>query len=175
MKLRPAMVWLMIVALILGLVGVGWSAFRVTNIDINDQSQTVLSCDDLRRFIVAEEAIGLKKWTIYHKKVIRYAQDLSQSERVKLVTELASDVTVVLKSDLRIYQEMKISPQCLMISSRDEVDEWIKSTKETIKYLNGEIEIAKGFFDAKKGIWDQSFYDIYYSATDHLLTGLTEV
>ena len=175
MKLRPAMVWLMIIALILGLVGVGWSAFRVTNIDINDQSQAVLTCDDLRTFIVAEEGVGLRNWTIYHKKVIRYDQGVSKSERVKLVKELAKDVTLVLQSDLLIYKKMKRLPQCLTLSSNDEVDEWIKSTKETIKYLNGEIEIARGFFDAEKGIWDKSFYDIYYSATDYLSTGLTEV
>jgi hypothetical protein len=175
MKLRPAMVWLMIIALILGLVGVGWSAFRVTNIDINDQSQAVVTCDDLRAFIIAEEAIGLKNWKIYHKKVIQYAQGVGRSERAELVKELARDVTVVLKSDLLIYKEMKRSPQCVTVSSRDELNEWIRSTRETIKYLNGEIEIAKGFFDAEKGIWDQSFYDIYYSATDYLSTGLTEI
>jgi hypothetical protein len=53
--------------------------------------------------------------------------------------------------------------------------EWITSTKETIDYLTKGKEVDGSIFDPEEGFWDTSFYNAFYSATDNLSTGLTNV
>lgn len=165
----------MIISLVFGLIGVGWSAFRVNQVVTIKAKPTPVSCDDLRSLIIAEEEVSFENWKRFHKKVVRYSQGVPRGERSNLVSEITADVRVVLASDLLLYQQMRKSPQCLTVQFREEVREWIVETKDMIAAIDGEIEPEKPFFDIDKGYWDTSFYDKFYSATDFLVTGLTNI
>lgn len=176
MRLRRAMVWVMVIALSLGLTGVGWNLVFIERQQnqSQDQSTAIRSCDTLREFIVSEEDQSLKLWTRYHRKVIAYSKGLPRDERGAKVSEIAESVTLVLESDLRIYRQMKRLPQCLEPTFRGEVKAWISTTEEMIDYLRGRGKIDGERFDPSKGIWDTTFYDTFYSATDNLISGLIE-
>jgi hypothetical protein len=169
------MVWLMIISLVFGLIGVGWSAFRVNQVETIEAKPTPVTCDDLRNLIIAEEEVSFNNWKSFHKKVVRYSQGVSRSERSELVSQIAADVRIVLTSDLLLYKQMRKSPQCLTVQFREEVSDWITETKDMIAAIDGESEPEKPFFNIEEGYWDTSFYDKFYSATDFLVTGLTNI
>lgn len=187
MKLQRLTTWVIIIALIFGLAGIGWNLvdLRESGItqsntqggtkDSRENSATVISCDDLRTFITKEEKASYSLWKKYHRQVMIFAEGLPKNERAAKVSELASSVTVVLESDLRIYRQMKKLPQCLDRKFREQVQEWIDTTREMINYYNGEGELDGDRFDPEEGIWDTSFYDVFYSATDNLITGLQNI
>ena len=175
MRLRPAAVWVIVVALVLGTIGIGWSVVRFNGAKPQEATTSVMNCDDLREFILAEEELSLALWKKYHKKVIAYSRGLPKAERPAKVREIAKSVTLVLQSDLRIYRQMRKMPECLTTDFRNEVDEWTTTTRDMIKYLAGEKEIEGELFDPKQGFWDTSFYEEFNSATENLISGLTQV
>lgn len=169
------MVWVMVGALTLGFTGIGWNLVYLDRNREVDERVTAQTCDDLRVFIVAEEKVSLPLWKKYHREVMTFAEGLPKAERPAKVKEIAARVSSVLESDLRIYQEMKKLPECLEEKFRDQVQEWISTTKEMISYLAGEGPLAGNYFDPEDGFWDTSFYDAFYSATDNLISGLQEI
>lgn len=169
------MVWIMVVALVLGAIGIGWSVVRFQDRKPSEESTAIVTCDDLREYILGEEELSLPLWKEYHKKVIAYSRGLPKSERPAKVREIAASVTLVLKSDLRIYREMRKLPQCLTSEFRSQVDEWTMTTKDMISYLAGSKKIDGESFDPEEGFWDTTFYDAFYSATDNLEEGLTQI
>jgi hypothetical protein len=169
------MVWIMVVALVLGAIGIGWSVVRFQDAKPIKESSAITTCDDLRDYILGEEELSLPLWKKYHKQVIAYSRGLPKAERPAKVREIAASVTLVLKSDLRIYREMKKLPQCLTSEFRAQVEEWTTTTKDMILYLAGRKKIEGEKFDPKDGVWDTTFYDAFYSATDNLEEGLTQV
>jgi hypothetical protein len=104
-----------------------------------------------------------------------YAKGLPKSERPAKVIEIAASVTVVLKSDLKIYRQMKKLPECLDSQFRKEMEEWITTTEEMIGYLEGESELEGNLFDPSEGFWDTTFYDAFYSAAENLVSGLQDI
>jgi hypothetical protein len=160
------MIWVMVVLLILGAAGIGWGVYRFdskeTTTATAKKDSMPKDCDELRAYIVAEEEVSYKNWKKYHKSVMKY-------------DTIAKEVTVVLESDLRIYKVMKRLPQCLTNEFRKEMEDWVKSTRETIDYLTKGKEVDGNIFDPEEGFWDTSFYDAFYSATDNLSTGVTNI
>lgn len=175
MRLRPAMVWVMVLALVLGSVGIGWSIFRFQDRGQETSISEVLTCEDLREFILAEEDLSFAIWKKYHKQVISYSNGVKKSERPAMVRKIAASVSLVLQSDLRIYRAMKKQPECLTPDFRNEINEWTSTTREMIEYLAGERAIEGERFDPQKGLWDVSFYDAFYSAAENLTEGLTQI
>ena len=173
------MVWVMVGALVFGFAGIGWNLIYLqensTQSVTRDGNQAVRTCEDLREFILAEEKVSFPLWKSYHRQVMRYAKGLPKAERPAKVTAIAESVTVVLRSDLRIYREMKRLPECLDGEFRSEVQEWIATTKEMIAYLEGRGEIDGNRFDPGEGFWDTSFYDAFYSAAENLISGLQQI
>lgn len=169
------MVWIMVVALVLGAIGIGWSVVRFQESKPVAKSNAIVTCDDLRDYILGEEELSLPLWKKYHKQVISYSRGLPRAERPAKVKAIAASVTLVLKSDLRIYREMKKLPQCLTSEFRAQINEWTKTTRDMILYLSGEKKIDGEKFNPKDGIWDTTFYDAFYSATDNLEEGLTQI
>ncbi len=106
---------------------------------------------------------------------MKYEKGIPKKERPALVRTISSQVLVVLESDLRIYKKMRKQPECLTNDFRSEMQEWIKSTKDTIDYLTKGKEVDGNIFDPDEGFWDSSFYNAFYSATDNLSTALTNV
>jgi hypothetical protein len=179
MRLRRATVWVMVGALVLGFTGIGWNFLYLQSAQRSSDSRSEVvaprSCDDLRAFIETEEDLSLELWKKYHRQVIAFAKGFPKVERPEKVKEMAASVRVVLESDLRIYRQMKRLPGCLESKFRDEIKEWITSTREMIAYLNGEGELEGELFDPSKGFWDTSFYDAFYSATENLVEGFQEI
>ncbi len=178
MRLRRASTWIIVIALILGLSGIGWNLVdmrRSGSESKKDGKVAVRTCDDLREFITAEEDISYPLWKKYHREVMSYAKGLPKSERPAKVSEIAASVTVVLKSDLKIYRQMKKLPECLDSEFRKEIQEWIVTTEEMIGYLKGESELDGNLFDPSEGFWDTSFYDAFYSAAESLVSGLQDI
>ena len=175
MRLRPAMVWVMVVALVLGSLGIGWSLFRFQDEGSAASISEILTCEDLREFILSEEDLSFVIWKKYHKQVIDYSDGVKRSERPKMVRKIAANISLVLQSDLRIYRAMKKQPECLTSDFRDEVNEWTRTTREMIEYLAGERAVEGERFDPKKGLWDVTFYDAFYSAAENLTEGLTQI
>ena len=178
MRLRRATTWVIVVALILGFAGIGWSLIDLKEMNQNEKNDgkvAVRTCDDLREFITNEEDISYPLWKKYHREVMTYAKGLPKSERPAKVSEIAASVTIVLKSDLKIYRQMKKLPECLDSKFRDEIQEWIASTVEMIGYLEGEEKMDGNLFDPSEGFWDTSFYDAFYSAAENLVSGLQDI
>lgn len=173
------MIWVMVVLLILGAAGIGWGVYRFdskeTTTSTAKKDSMPKDCDELRAYIVAEEEVSYKNWKKYHKSVMKYDEGVPKKERPELVRTIAKEVTIVLESDLRIYQVMKRLPQCLTNEFRKEMEDWVKSTRETIDYLTKGKEVDGNIFDPEEGFWDTSFYDAFYSATDNLSTGVTNI
>ncbi len=178
MRLRRASTWFIVVALILGFSGIGWNLVDLRESGSEskkDGKVAVRTCDDLREFILAEEDISFPLWKKYHREVMSYAKGLPKRERPAKVSEIAASVTVVLKSDLKIYRQMKKLPECLDAQFRKEVEEWITTTEEMIGYLEGESELEGNLFDPSEGFWDTTFYDAFYSAAENLVSGLQDI
>ena len=175
MRLRPAMVWVMVVALVLGSLGIGWSLLRFQDQGNSAAKSEVLTCDDLREFILSEEDLSFAIWKKYHKQVITYSKGVKKSERPEMVRKIAANVSLVLQSDLRIYRAMKKQPECLTPDFRNEINEWTSTTREMIDYLAGKRAMEGERFDPDKGLWDVTFYDAFYSAAENLSKGLTQI
>ncbi len=175
MKLRPVMVWVMVGVIALGTIGIGWSVFRFQDSKQKESATVAMTCDELREFILAEEELSFGLWKKYHKQVMAYSRGIPKSERPAKVKEIATSVSLVLESDLRIYREMRKLPECLTPEFRSEVREWASTTREMIEYLAGERKVEGEKFDPKNGFWDTSFYDAFYSATDNLVEGITQI
>lgn len=169
------MIWVMVVALVLGSLGIGWSLLRFQEQAKENASSEVLTCEDLREFILTEEDLSFAIWKKYHKQVMDYSDGVAKSKRPEMVRKIAANVSLVLQSDLRIYRAMKKQPECLTPDFRNEITEWTSTTKEMIEYLAGERAIEGERFDPEKGLWDVTFYDAFYSATENLSEGLTEI
>ena len=184
MRLRRVSTWIIVIALILGFAGIGWNLVDLRRSGSEARSDTsngsngkvvVRTCDDLREFITAEEEISYPLWKKYHREVMSYSKGLPKSERPAKVSEIAASVTVVLRSDLRIYRQMKKLPECLDSEFRNEIQEWITTTEEMIGYLKGESELDGNMFDPSEGFWDTSFYDAFFSAAENLVNGLQDI
>jgi hypothetical protein len=178
MRLRRVSTWIIVFALILGFAGIGWNLVDIRRSGSEAKSDgkvTVRTCDDLREFITAEEDISFPLWKKYHREVISYEKGLPKNERPAKVSEIAASVTEVLKSDLKIYQQMKKLPECLDSEFRKEIQEWITTTEEMIGYLKGESELDGNLFDPSEGFWDTTFYDAFYSAAENLVSGLQDI
>lgn len=165
----------MVIALVLGSLGIGWSVLRFQDRAEESTSSEVLTCEDLREFILSEEDLSFAIWKKYHKQVITYSNGGKKSERPEMVRKIAANVSLVLQSDLRIYRAMKKQPECLTPDFRNEISEWTSTTKEMIEYLAGERAIDGERFDPDEGLWDVTFYDAFYSATENLSKGLTQI
>ncbi len=165
----------MVVALALGSLGIGWSLKSFQDKANQSASSEVLTCDDLREFILSEEDLSFAIWKKYHKQVIDYSDGVAKSQRPTMVRKIAANVSLVLQSDLRIYRAMKKQPECLTPDFRGEINEWTRTTKEMIEYLAGERAIEGERFDPDEGIWDVTFYDAFYSAAENLTKGLTQI
>lgn len=169
------MVWVMVAALVLGGLGIGWSTLKFQDQSQERGTSEILTCDDLRAFIVTEEDLSYPIWKKYHKQVMAYSTGIKKSDRPEAVRKIADNISLVLQSDLRIYRTMKKQPECLTAEFRDQVKEWMSTTREMIEYLAGERAIDGERFDPQDGLWDVTFYDAFYSATENLAEGLTQV
>lgn len=171
------MIWVMVIMLIAGASGIGWGVYRFQSKSESSQKKEIAltTCDQLREFIVKEEETSYQNWKKYHRSVMKYEKGIPKKERPALVRTISSQVLVVLESDLRIYKKMRKQPECLTNDFRSEMQEWIKSTKDTIDYLTKGKEVDGNIFDPDEGFWDSSFYNAFYSATDNLSTALTNV
>lgn len=57
----------------------------------------IQECIDLKSFVLNEELIGSKKWSVYHSDVLKYETGLSNKNRtIVLVRLIASEAIEVL-------------------------------------------------------------------------------
>lgn len=169
MKSTKPIYWLLLPVLLLLSAGSVWGTVHFYPGQNSPSDSQIQECIDLKSFVLNEELIGSKKWSVYHSDVLKYETGLSNKNRtIVLVRLIATEAIEVLQSDLRIYEEMALHTDCLLPDFKKQLASVTTDTQASIDFLLGQGEISGQMFDPNQGIWNTAFYDAYESAIKYL-------
>ncbi len=152
-----------------------------SNVDIISLNNPLSPCEELKNFIISEEEVSFNDWKKYRESVVKYEKGVSEKDKPQLIITLARQLVAVLKSDLRIFKNMKNRPECVDPTYYKDIDASIDFTKNTIDfYENGKVLQDTIFNPFKEPefneypqtsgtFWDTEFYKDYESVAKYVI------